>query len=85
VVLADGPRVHDGGDTLAGKAIQPERGGEKLLQQLKNSKPRQPQYQQAQRVLVAAGREHIDFEQNELFPKFEAGRAAKNPPDPQIH
>jgi hemerythrin-like domain-containing protein len=132
-------RALDDGDALADKAIQQEQDGKKLLQQLKDSKPGQPEYQQALRAFVAAGREHIDFEQNEVFPKFEAavsrdeletigrrleaakkvaptrphpgtppssmllktagmlvavvdhlrdaltGRAAKNPPDPQMH
>lgn len=132
-------RVLDDGDTLADKAIQQEQDGKKLLQQLKDSKPGQPQYHEALQEFVAAGREHIEFEQKEVFPKFEAavsreelekigrqletakkiaptrphpgtppsslllktagmmvamldhlrdaltGRAAKNPPDPQIH
>ena len=132
-------RALDDGDALADKAIQQEQDGKKLLQQLKDSKPGQAQYQQALQAFVAAGREHIDFEQNEVFPKFEAavsreqletigrqletakkvaptrphpgtppsslllktvgmlvaivdhlrdaltGRAAKNPPDPQMH
>jgi hemerythrin-like domain-containing protein len=132
-------RALDDGDALADKAIQQEQHGKKLLEQLKNSKPGQPQYQQALQAFVSVGREHIEFEQNEVFPKFEAavsreqletigrqletakkvaptrphpgtppsslllktvgmlvavvdhlrdaltGRAAKNPPDPQIH
>jgi hemerythrin-like domain-containing protein len=132
-------RALDDGDTLADRAIQQEQDGKKLLQQLKDSKPGQPQYHEALQEFVTAGREHIEFEQNEVFPKFEAavsreelekigrqletakkiaptrphpgtppsslllktagmmvamldhlrdaltGRAAKNPPDPQIH
>jgi hemerythrin-like domain-containing protein len=132
-------RALDDGDELADKAIQQEQDGKKLLEQLKNSKPGQPQYQQALQAFVSAGREHIEFEQNDVFPKLEAavsreqleaigrqletakkvaptrphpgtppsslllktvgllvavvdhlrdaltGRAAKNPPDPQIH
>ena len=132
-------RALDDGDALADKAIQQEQEGKKLLQQLKDSKPGQPEYQQALQAFVAAGREHIDFEQDEVFPKFEAavsrqeletigrrletakkvaptrphpgtppsslllktagmlvavvdhmrdalsGRAANNPPDPQVH
>ncbi|MEA2484604.1 MAG: hypothetical protein QOC55_2551 [Thermoleophilaceae bacterium] len=132
-------RALDDGDTLADRAIQQEQDGKKLLQQLKDSKPGQPQYHEALQEFVTAGREHIEFEQKEVFPKFEAavsreelekigrqletakkiaptrphpgtppsslllktagvmvamldhlrdaltGRAAKNPPDPQIH
>lgn len=65
-------RALDDGNALADKAIQQEQDGKKLLQQLKDSKPGQAQYQQALQAFVAAGREHIDFEQNEVFPKFEA-------------
>ena len=129
----------DDGDALADKAIKQEQNGKKLLQQLKDSRPGRPGYQQALQAFVALGREHIDFEQNVVFPRFEAavsreqletigrqletakkvaptrphpgtppsslllktagmavavldhvrdlltGRAAKNPPDPQIH
>ena len=132
-------RALDDGDELADKAIQQEQNGKKLLQQLKNSQPGRPEYQQALQAFVAAGREHIDFEQNVVFPKLQAavsreqletigrqletakkvaptrphpgtppnslllktagllvavvdhlrdlltGRAAENPPDPQIH
>lgn len=132
-------RALDDGDALADKAIHQEQDGKKLLQLLKDAKPGQPQYQEALQAFVVAGREHIDFEQNEVFPKFEAavsrdllekigrqletakkvaptrphpgtppssvllktagmlvavidhlrdaltGRAAKNPPNPQIH
>ncbi len=65
-------RALDEGDALADRAIQQEQDGKKLLQQLKDSKPGQPQYRQALQAFAAAGREHIDFEQNEVFPKFEA-------------
>jgi hemerythrin-like domain-containing protein len=70
-------RALDDGDALADRAIQQEQDGKKLLQQLKDSKPGQPQYQQALQAFVAAGREHIDFEQNEVFPKFEAAVSRK--------
>jgi hemerythrin-like domain-containing protein len=70
-------RALDDGDALADRAIQQEQDGKRLLQQLKDSKPGQPQYQQALQAFVAAGREHIDFEQNEVFPKFEAAVSRK--------
>jgi hemerythrin-like domain-containing protein len=65
-------RALDDGDALADQAIQQEQDGKKLLQQLKDSKPGQPQYQEALQEFVAAGREHIEFEQNEVFPKLQA-------------
>lgn len=65
-------RALDDGDALADKAIEQEQEGKKLLQQLKDSMPGQPAYQQALQAFVAAGREHINFEQDEVFPKFEA-------------
>ncbi|BBZ40137.1 hemerythrin domain-containing protein [Mycobacterium conspicuum] len=127
------------GDELADAAVAQEQEGKKLLQQLEDSQPGQPEYHQALQAFVKAGREHIEFEQNVVWPKFEAavpreqlekignqlelakkmaptrphpatppqplllktlgmltamldhlrdvltGRAAKNPPDPQIH
>ena len=76
-------RALDDGDALADKAIQQEQEGKKLLQQLKDSKPGQPEYQQALQAFVAAGREHIDFEQDE-FPKVrgrgQSSRARNNWP-----
>jgi hemerythrin-like domain-containing protein len=127
------------GDELADRAIEQEQAGKKFLQQLENGKPGEPEYQQALQAFVKAGREHIAYEQDVVWPKFEAavsreqleklgrqleqakkiaptrphpgtppnatvlktlgmvtavvdhvrdaltGRAAENPPDPQIH
>ncbi len=127
------------GDELADKAIEQEQLGKKLLQQLEDAHAGEPEYHQALQAFVAAAREHISYEQEVVWPKFEAavsgeqreklgqqlelakkiaptrphpdtpptptvlktlgmvtavidhvkdaltGRAAKNPPDPQIH
>lgn len=129
----------DDGDVLADKAIEQEQEGKKLLAQLEHAEPGQPEYQQALQAFVRAGREHIAYEQEVVWPKIEAalsreqlgrlggqleqakkiaptrphpetppkplvlktlgmvtatidhvrdaltGRAADNPPDPQIH
>lgn len=129
----------DDGDALADKAVEQEQEGKRLLAQLDHAKPGQPEYQQALQAFVRAGREHIAYEQEVVWPRFEAalsreqlerlggqleqakriaptrphpdtpprplllktlgmmtatidhvldaltGRAAKNPPDPQIH
>ncbi|SPM37819.1 Hemerythrin superfamily protein [Mycobacterium rhizamassiliense] len=132
-------RALDDGDTLADKAIQQEQKGKRLLQQLIDSAVGEPDYHKALQAFVDAAREHIAYEQEMVWPKFEAavsheqleklgsqleqakkiaptrphpdtppkpillktigmvtatidhvldaltGRAAKNPPDPQIH
>jgi hemerythrin-like domain-containing protein len=129
----------DDGDALADKAIQQEQAGKQLLQRLEDGQPGEPDYHEALQLFVAAGREHIAYEQDVVWPLFEAavnheqlerlgekletakklaptrphpdtppnpavlktmgmataavdhvrdavtGRAADNPPDPQIH
>ena len=136
------PAVRDAledGDALADEAIQQEQDGKKLLQRLVDSKPGEAEYHEALQYFVQAGREHIAYEQDVVFPRFQAavsrehldklgeklerakkiaptrphpgtppnptvlktmgmvaatvdhvrdaftGRAADNPPDPQIH
>src|ERR1700749_1756796 len=127
------------GDALADKAVAQEQQGKELLQRLEDTEPGQPEYQEALQAFVRVGREDIAYEQEVVWPKFEAalsreqlerlggqleqakkiaptrphpdtpptplvlktlgmvtatidhvrdaltGRAAKNPPDPQIH
>jgi hemerythrin-like domain-containing protein len=129
----------DDGDALADKAIEQEQAGKQLLQQLEDGEPGEPDYHEALTRFVAAGREHIAYEQDVVWPRFQAavsheqlerlgdmletakkvaptrphpdtppnpavlktmgmatavvdhvrdavsGRAADNPPDPQIH
>lgn len=129
----------DDGDALAEKAISQEQDGKKLLQRLENGKPGDSAYHDALQQFVQAAREHIAYEQDVVWPLFEAavsreqleklgakleqakkiaptrphpgtppnpavlktmgmaaaivdhvrdafsGRAADNPPDPQIH
>lgn len=64
--------VLDDGDALADKAIEQEQEGKKLLQQLEDGKPGEPAYQQALQQFVQAGREHIAYEQDVVWPQFEA-------------
>jgi hemerythrin-like domain-containing protein len=127
------------GDELADKAVQQEQEGKQLLQRLEDGEPGEPDYQEALQQFVKAGRDHIAFEQEVVWPLVEAavsrdellkmgekleaakkvaptrphpdtppspavlktmgmatamadhvrdaasGRAADNPPDPQIH
>jgi hemerythrin-like domain-containing protein len=136
------PAVRDAleeGDALADEAIKQEQEGKELLQRLLDGKPGEAEYHEALQHFVEAGREHIAYEQDVVFPRFEAavsrehldklgeklerakkiaptrphpgtppnptvlktmgmvtatvdhvrdaftGRAADNPPDPQIH
>jgi len=62
----------DDGDALADKAIEQEQEGKKLLQRLAASEPGQPDYQRALKEFVRAGREHIAYEQDVVWPRFEA-------------
>jgi hemerythrin-like domain-containing protein len=127
------------GDALADTAIEQEQAGKRLLQRLEDGEPGEPDYQDALQQFVKAGREHIAYEQDVVWPLFQAsisdedllklgerleaakkiaptrphpdtppvpavlktmgtatavldhvrdaasGRAADNPPDPQIH
>jgi hemerythrin-like domain-containing protein len=131
--------VLEDGDALADAAIAQEQEGKKLLQRLEDGIPGDPDYQEALKAFVKAGRDHIAYEQEVVWPAFEAavsredlvkmgekleaakkiaptrphpdtppspavlktmgmatamvdhvrdaatGRAADNPPDPQIH
>jgi hemerythrin-like domain-containing protein len=69
------PAVRDAleeGDALADKAIQQEQEGKVLLQRLEDGEPGEPDYQEALQQFVKAGREHIAFEQEVVWPLFEA-------------
>jgi hemerythrin-like domain-containing protein len=62
----------DDGDELADEAIAQEQEGKKLLQRLAGGEPGDPDYQQALQEFVKAAREHITYEQDVVWPKFEA-------------
>jgi hemerythrin-like domain-containing protein len=62
----------DDGDELADQAIAQEQEGKKLLQRLEDGKPGDPDYQLALAEFVKAGREHIGYEQDVVWPKVEA-------------
>ncbi|WP_192724507.1 hemerythrin domain-containing protein [Mycobacterium sp. OAS707] len=69
------PAVRDAlsnGDELADEAIAQEQEGKKLLQRLEDGKPGEPDYQQALQDFVKAAREHIRYEQDVVWPAFEA-------------
>jgi hemerythrin-like domain-containing protein len=60
------------GDVLADKAVAQEQEGKKLLQRLEDGMPGDPDYQEALKEFVKAGREHIAYEQDVVWPAFEA-------------
>lgn len=62
----------DDGDELADKAIEQEQAGKHLLQRLEDAEPGEADYHDALSEFVKAGREHIAFEQEVVWPRFEA-------------
>ena len=69
------PAVRDAleeGDALADEAIQQEQDGKKLLQRLLDGKPGEAEYHEALQHFVKAAREHIAYEQDVVFPRFQA-------------
>jgi hemerythrin-like domain-containing protein len=62
----------DAGDELADAAIEQEQEGKKLLQRLEDGSPGEADYHEALREFVKAGREHIRYEQEVVWPLFEA-------------
>ena len=66
------------GDALADKAIEQEQQGKKLLQRLEDGKPGEPDFHEALKEFVAAGREHIAFEQDVVWPAFEAAMSRED-------
>ncbi|ORW95393.1 hemerythrin [Mycobacterium sp. IEC1808] len=59
------------GDSLADKAIEQEQAGKMLLQRLEDGKPGEPDYHEALQEFVKAGREHIAYEQEQVWPQVE--------------
>ena len=60
------------GDALADKAIEQEQTGKQLLQRLEDGEPGEPDYHEALQQFVKVGREHIAYEQDVVWPLFEA-------------
>lgn len=60
------------GDGLADEAIAQEQAGKKLLQTLEDKDPGDPEYHDALAAFVKVGREHILYEQDVVWPAFEA-------------
>ncbi|MGB9308694.1 MAG: hemerythrin domain-containing protein [Mycobacterium sp.] len=60
------------GDALADDAIRQEQDGKRLLQRLADGKPGEAEYREVLKEFVKAGREHISYEQDVVWPRFEA-------------
>ncbi|MEZ0354673.1 hemerythrin domain-containing protein [Mycobacterium sp. SA01] len=56
------------GDELADTAIAQEQAGKKLLQRLEDGNPGEADYHDALAEFIKAGREHIAFEQDQVWP-----------------
>lgn len=59
------------GDALIDKAIEQEQTGKQLLQRLEDGKPGEPEYHEALQEFIRAGREHIAYEQDVVWPQVE--------------
>lgn len=68
----------DDGDELADHALAQEAAGKKLLQQLEKGKPGDSDYHQALAEFIVAGREHIRYEEEVVWPKFKAAVSAED-------
>jgi hemerythrin-like domain-containing protein len=62
----------DDGDKLADEAVAQEQEGKKLLQRLEDGEPGDADYHDALQEFVKAAREHIRYEQDVVWPQFEA-------------
>ncbi|MGG7104930.1 hemerythrin domain-containing protein [Rhodococcus sp. 24CO] len=62
----------DDGDEMADHAIAQEDSGKKLLQQLEDGHPGEPEYHGALAAFITAGREHIKYEQDVVWPRLAA-------------
>lgn len=65
------------GDELADHGLDQEEAGKQLLQQIEDSEAGSPEFEQALTDFLVAMREHIDYEQNQVWPRF----AAVEPPE----
>ncbi|MCV7378151.1 hemerythrin [Mycobacterium alsense] len=59
------------GDGLVDKAIEQEQAGKQLLQRLEDGTPGEPDYHAALQEFIKAGREHIAYEQDVVWPQVE--------------
>jgi hypothetical protein len=58
------------GDELADHGLEQEESGKQLHQQIEDSEAGSPEFEQALTDFLVAMRERIDYEQNEVWPRF---------------
>ncbi|WP_063057616.1 hemerythrin domain-containing protein [Nocardia sienata] len=58
------------GDELADHGLDQEESGKQLLQQIEDSEAGTPEFEQALTDFLVAMREHIEYEQNQVWPRF---------------
>ncbi|TQM26309.1 hemerythrin domain-containing protein [Nocardia bhagyanarayanae] len=58
------------GDELADRALAQEESGKRLLQRIDDSEVGTPDFEGALTEFIRALREHIEFEQNQVWPRF---------------
>ena len=67
----------DDGDDLADRAIAQEDEGKQLLQKLEKGNPGESEYHTALAEFIVAGRAHIAFEQDVVWPRFRESMDAR--------
>ncbi|GFG86182.1 hemerythrin domain-containing protein [Mycolicibacter algericus] len=65
------------GDHLADHAIAQEEAGKTLLQLLEDGAPGEPEYHRALDEFVVVVREHIEYEENVVWPRFKSAVSAQ--------
>ncbi|ORW23130.1 hemerythrin [Mycolicibacter nonchromogenicus] len=68
----------DDGDDLADHAIAQEEAGKVLLQLLEDGSPGETEYHRALGEFVTVAREHIDYEENVVWPRLKAAVSAED-------
>lgn len=61
-----------GGDQLADKALEQEDEGKDVLDQLRKASAGEPEFERLVTVFARAGREHIAYEEEQVWPKLRA-------------
>jgi hemerythrin-like domain-containing protein len=66
-----------GGDQLADRALAQEQGSEETLSKLDKSDPGDPEFEKLLAEFIAAGREHMTFEESLVWPELRLALSAE--------
>jgi len=69
------------GDRLANTATEQEQEGKEVLHQLDKLDATQPEFEQLVGAFIQAGREHISYEENQVWPGLRAALSAREASD----